>query len=251
MDRLSSGTGAYSHLARLLEAGQPAALATVISGPLAGAKLIVPGAGDPVGTIHPALDAQVIQVAREMLVSERNETREYDLSGEELAVFIEVFPPPHRLVIIGAVHVAIPLHRIAKMLGYQVTVVDPRAAFANRERFTEADEILVEWPDEALARLKPDASTAVVVLTHDRKLDIPALMAALRSPAPYIGAIGSRTTSRERAQLLQAEGAGESDITRIHAPIGLNIGSQTPSEIALSIMAEIVAVRRGRVKRDA
>jgi xanthine dehydrogenase accessory factor len=244
MDRSSSTSGAYSHLARLIEAGQSAALATVISGPLTGAKMVVPGVGDPVGSIHPALDTEIVRDALEMLAGERNETREYALEGETIEVFIEVFPPLQRLVIVGAVHVAIPLHRMAKMLGYHVTVVDPRAAFANRERFEQADEILVEWPDDALARLNPDASTAVVVLTHDRKLDIPALMAALRSPAAYIGAIGSRTTSQERAQLLQAEGAKESEVARIHAPIGLNIGSQTPSEIALSIMGEIVAVRR-------
>jgi xanthine dehydrogenase accessory factor len=239
-------TGAYSHLARLIGADQPAALATAISGELMGAKMVVPGEGEVTGSIHPKLDALIAEDAREMLPEERNSIQEYDLEGGKLEVFIEVFPPPQRLIIVGAVHVAIPLHRMAKLLGYHVTVVDPRTAFANRERFPQADDVLAEWPDDALAKLRPDAGTSVVVLTHDHKLDIPALLAAIRSPARYVGAIGSRTTNNARVEMLRAEGATEEQIARIHAPIGLNIGAQTPPEIALSIIAQMVADRKGR-----
>jgi xanthine dehydrogenase accessory factor len=244
-------SGLYSLLARLIEADQPAALATVISGELIGAKMVVPGDGsgdgsEVTGSIHPQLDAQIASDAREMLPLERNETRTYDLEDGQIEVFIEVFPPPQRLIIVGAVHVAIPLHRFARLLGYHVTVVDPRTAFANRDRFPQADDVLDEWPDDALARLRPSAGTSIVVLTHDHKLDIPALLAAIRSPARYVGAIGSRTTNKARVEMLQAEGATVDQIARIHAPVGLDIGAQSPAEIALSIIAQMVADRRGR-----
>lgn len=238
--------GIYSQLAALIAANRPAALATVISGPLAGAKLLVPGDGEAVGGIHPALDAQLVQDARALLAAEHNAPHRYEVDGDPVEIFIETFPPPPRLIIIGAVHVAIPLHRLAKMLGYQVIVVDARGTLATPERFPAADQILVEWPDDALAQLGLDASCAVVVLTHDPKFDQPALQAALQSPARYIGAIGSRTTNESRMADLRDAGIPDAELARIYAPIGLDIGAQAPAEIALAIMAEIVAADRQR-----
>ena len=137
-------------------------------------------------------------------------------------------------------------HRLGHLLGYHVTVIDARGMLATRERFPLADEVLTEWPDEAMARIGLDAGTAVVVLTHDPKFDHPALVVALRSEARYIGAIGSRGTIRQRQEALLEMGFTAKQFSRIHAPIGLDIGGQTPAEIALSIMAEVVAARHGR-----
>ncbi len=238
--------GIYSQLAEVIAANRPAALATAISGPLAGAKLLVPGTGDPIGTIHPALDAQIVADARALLAAEHNAAHRYEVDGEPIEIFIETFPPPPRLIIIGAVHVAIPLHRLGKTLGYYVIVVDARGTLATPERFPVADQVLVEWPDDALAQIGLDASCAVVVLTHDPKFDQPALQAALQSPARYIGAIGSRTTNESRMAELREAGLSDDQLARIYAPIGLDIGAQSPAEIALAIMAEIVAAGRGR-----
>lgn len=238
--------GIYSQLAAVIAANRPAALATAISGPLAGAKLLLVGDGVPIGTIHPALDEQIVADARALLAAEHNAPHRYEVDGEPIEVFIETFPPPPRLIIIGAVHVAIPLHRLAKTLGYHVTVVDARGTLATPERFPAADQILVEWPDDALALVGLDAACAVVVLAHDPKFDQPALQAALQSPARYIGAIGSRTTNEARLAELREAGLSEADLARIYAPIGLDLGAQTPAEIALAIMAEIVAAERGR-----
>jgi xanthine dehydrogenase accessory factor len=181
-----------------------------------------------------------------MLRDDKNGTVTYKTKDSEVEAFIECFPPPERLVIIGGVHVAIPLHRLAKQLGYHVTVVDARGLLANTERFPLADQVMVEWPDEALQQIKPDRGTSIVVLSHDEKFDIPALLTALRSEARYIGAIGSRTTNEQRFARLREEGMSEEQLARIHAPIGLDIGGKTPSEIALAVLAEVVATRYGR-----
>lgn len=238
--------GVYSVLAELVRDSKPAALATIISGPGVGAKLLVPADGSPTGNFPLGLDARVAQDALELLSAERNETRAYDLAGDQVEVFIEVFPRPPRLFIVGAVHVAIPLHRLARMLGYHVTVIDARGVLATRERFPEADAILAEWPDEVLQGAALDAGCSVVVLTHDPKFDIPALTVALRSSARYVGAIGSRTTNEERRRNLLEQGLTEEQIGRMYAPVGLDIGAKTPSEIALAIMSEIVAVHHNR-----
>jgi xanthine dehydrogenase accessory factor len=158
-------------------------------------------------------------------------------------VFIHVHNPPLRLVIVGAVHIAQPLSRMAALSGYAVTVIDPRRAFASDERFADV-AVSRDWPDEALAALAPDARTAVVMLTHDPKLDDPALEVALGSPAFYIGALGSKRTQAARAKRLADRGLGEAAIARIHGPIGLSIGALSPAEIAIAIMAEITQVRR-------
>jgi xanthine dehydrogenase accessory factor len=238
--------GIYSQLAEVVGAGRPAALATVISGPLAGAKLLLVGDGVPIGTIHPALDLQIVADARALLDAEHNASHHYEVDGEPVEVFIETFPPPPRLIIVGGVHVAIPLHRLGKLLGYHVIVVDARGQLATPDRFPAADQILVEWPDDALNMIGLDRACAVVVLTHDPKFDQPALQAALASPARYIGAIGSRTTNEQRMAELRAAGLSDTQLARIYAPIGLDIGAQTPAEIALAIMAEIVAAGRQR-----
>lgn len=237
---------AYSQLAGLLSDNKPAALATLIKGNRVGAKLLISAGGHAQGSIHPLLDEQIASDALSLLASERNELRSYEAAGEKLGVFIETFPPPQRLVIIGGVHVAIPLHRLARLLGYHVTVVDARGTLATPERFPQADSIIVEWPDDALATIGLDSGTSVVVLTHDPKFDYPALLAAIQSPARYVGAIGSRTTNERRAEALRDMGATEDQIARIHAPIGLDIGAKTPAEIALAVMSEIIANRYGR-----
>ena len=158
-------------------------------------------------------------------------------------VFVHVFNPPLRLVVVGAVHIAQVLVPMAAMVGYEVVVVDPRRSFASGERFPEV-ALAHEWPDEALVALAPDARTAVVTLTHDPKLDDPALIVALRSPAFYIGSLGSRRTHRARLERLRKQGCEESAMARIHAPVGLDIGAESPAEIATSVLAEITAVLR-------
>lgn len=220
-------------------------MATVVHGEMVGRKLLI-SAAQMAGGIRSDLDAEIGRDALDLLRSERSELRTYSAGDEQVEVFIEVFPPPQRLVIIGGVHVAIPLHRIAKQLGYHVTVVDARGTLATAERFPMADSLMVAWPDEALALLDVDSGTSIVVLTHDPKFDHPALMAAVRSAARYIGAIGSRTTNEQRKEALQQLGATDEQLARIHAPVGLDIGAKTPAEIALAIMGEIVAARYGR-----
>ena len=162
------------------------------------------------------------------------------------AIFLEALPAAPTLVIIGATHAAVALARLAKVIGYRVVVADPRKALASRERFPDADELLHLWPDAAFARLRVTDRTAVVLLSHDPKFDRPGLLAALRSAAGYIGAIGSRRTNEERLDWLRAQGVAQHAIERLHAPIGLDIGAATAEEIALSILAEIVASTRGR-----
>lgn len=158
--------------------------------------------------------------------------------------FINVHLPANRLLIIGAVHLAQALVPAAKLAGFDTIVIDPRAGFAMPERFPDTD-LIVEWPDEALARLKPDARTAVVALTHDPKFDDPALITALASDAYYVGVLGGRKNQANRLQRLGALGVEAGQLARIHGPVGLDIGAVTPAEIAISILADIVLARRG------
>ena len=171
-------------------------------------------------------------------------------SGAELArrngdSFVEPFRRPAQLIIIGAIHIAIPLHRLAKTMGYRVTVVDARAKFATKERFPEADELIVAWPDEAMANLAIDNSSYVVILTHDPKFDLPALRSVLTKEAGYVGAIGSRKTNQNRFDALRSEGFTEDQLARVHGPVGLDLGGRGAEETALGILAEITAVRFG------
>ena len=165
-------------------------------------------------------------------------------------LFTHVFQPTPRLIVVGAVHIAQKLVPLARLADFAVDVVDPRIAFATPERFPDVG-LSHDWPDKAVAALKPDSATALVSLTHDPKLDDPALIAALRSPAFYVGALGSRKTHGRRLERLRAEGFDDAVLARLHAPVGLPIGALSPGEIAVSIMAEIVATLRGRTLRAA
>ena len=162
------------------------------------------------------------------------------------STFADVFGPPPRLFVYGAVDTAEALCKAAKAIGWRTIVADARATFATKERLPSADEVIVDWPDEALARVAPDHATAVVVLTHDDKFDLPALKAALASEAFYVGALGSRRNQARRRERLLEAGVLEEALDRIHGPAGLDLGAATPAETALSILAEIVATRFGR-----
>jgi xanthine dehydrogenase accessory factor len=226
----------------LIESGKPFALATGVSGE--------PGFGNsalitPEGTVAGSGSGLMVAAAQELLAV-RTEAGIIREIGPGIEVFVEPFLPPPVLVIIGGVHVAISLARFAKELGFHVIVADPRAKFANRERFPEADEVLLEWPDEALAHLEIDDATTIVLLTHDPKIDEPTLAAALQTKAAYIGAIGSRKTHAERFERMQKWGISPEQLQRVYAPIGLDLGGRTPQETALSVIAEVVAVKNGR-----
>jgi len=166
--------------------------------------------------------------------------------GSKAEVFLEVFPRQPRLVIFGGVHIAMALVPLAKTLGYYTVVADGRRAFLTRARFPEADELLVAWPEEAFRQTGLDASCYVCLLSHDPKFDEPAMALALRSPAAYIGAIGSKKTQAARRERLKSQGFTETDIARVHGPIGLDLGGRSPAETALAIMAQVTAVRYGR-----
>jgi len=167
-------------------------------------------------------------------------------SRAEGDLFVQVFAPPPTLVIVGAVHIAMPLVSLAQTLGFHVRVVDARRAFATRERFPTADELVVAWPQETLKAEELGPQHYVVILSHDPKFDLPALQIALRSQAAYVGLIGSRTTQAKRKAALREAGFGEAELARIHGPVGLDLGGRKPAEIALAILAEIVAARHGR-----
>ncbi len=219
------------------------ATATVISDRGATGKLLIYPDGTCEGEMQPpGLQAQVIAGARELMRQELSSTRAYG----DTQVYIEVYAPPPKLIIVGGVHTAIPLSQYAKILGFRVTIVDGRGRFATRERFPEVDQIIIEWPDEAIPKLKIDNSTYVVVLTHDPKFDLPTLKALSGSQARYIGAMGSRETRRQHMEALRAEGVPDEFLNTVYGPIGLDLGARSPEEVALSIMAEIIAVRYGR-----
>lgn len=161
--------------------------------------------------------------------------------------FVQVVPAPQRLLVVGAVHIAVPLVRLARDFGFSTMVLDPREAFASPERFPVApDHLVCDWPQDALQAWPPDDETYAVLLTHDPKIDDPALEILLRSPSAYIGALGSRSTQAARRERMRAKGFAEADLDRIHGPVGLPIGAQTPDEIALAILAEIIQVKRAR-----
>ncbi len=176
----------------------------------------------------------------------RRRGRSHVLELDERTVFADVLAPPPRLFVYGAVDTAEALCRAAKLLGWRTVVADARASFATRERIPSADELLLLWPEEALAQVRPDADTALLVLTHDDKFDLPLLEAALRTDAFYVGALGSRRNQERRRGLLVERGVTEADLDRIAGPSGLDIGAGTPAETALSMLAEILAVRAGR-----
>ncbi len=189
-------------------------------------------------------NSDVLSVARRAMREDRSKTFEVG----DRRIFVEVFNPPRRLLIVGGVHIAQPLSRLASITGYDVTIIDPRGSFATEERFPGVS-LNSEWPDDAVRMLDPDRRTAVVTLTHDPKLDDPGLEVALRSPAFYIGALGSRRTHASRKERLLATGFTEEELARIHAPVGLDIGAVSPPEIAVAILGEITDVLH-RADRD-
>ncbi len=236
-------TQLFDQLRAAIEAERPAASVTIIRGPddLLGRGLVwVDGLNSPQGLDGELLE-ESIQAARSALAD--GQSRRYTLPDGQVEVFADVILPSPMLVIVGGVHISIALAKLAKVLGYRTVIVDPRRAFGSPERFSHADRLIQAWPDEALESLQLSHSSAVAVLTHDPKLDDPALIAALSGPAHYVGALGSKTTqSKRRARLLEA-GLSQAQVDRLHGPIGLDIGAHSPEEIALSILAEIVAAR--------
>ena len=252
----------YDELEAALRANWPVALATVIEGPHAGAKLLV-GPEREAGTLgagswatgslgDPDLDRVVRRDALGELEAGTTIVRHYGEHGEAregaVSVFIESFAPPPRMLIFGAVDFTKALVKVARVLGYHVTVCDAREVFATRRRFPDADEVVVDWPHRLLERegatLGP--RDAICVLTHDHKFDVPAIVAALQTDVGYLGAMGSRRTHAERVSRLRDEGVDDAGIARILAPIGLDLGGRTPEETAISICAEIIARRTGR-----
>jgi xanthine dehydrogenase accessory factor len=239
-------TTIYETLAAAIAAEQPVAVATVVGGAgQAGAKLLARPGADPLGGLGAGVPEQeVARAMLAMLAHAESGIQSFDTAAGPVEVFIETFPPPPTMFIVGAVHIAIPLVTFAKVLGFRTVVVDARGAFATPERFAHADELVTEWPDEALTG-RLNSNSFVVLLTHDPKLDDPALKVALPSPARYVGALGSPKTHAKRLERLRAEGVPEEQLARLHAPIGLKIGGATPEEIAVSIIAEIVAAKHG------
>jgi xanthine dehydrogenase accessory factor len=240
----------FDRLAAALRSDTPVALVTRLDGAQAGAKLLV-FADETVGDLGtPGLNFAGAGEARALLAVGENALRSFGENGEpvgvEVRVFIAAYAPKPVMYIFGAIDFSRAMARIGKYLGYRVTVVDARPVFATKARIPDADEIVVSWPDEFLERAPVDARTALIILTHDVKFDIPLLQVALRTEAGYIGAMGSRRTHANRVDALRAAGVGENDLARISAPIGLDIGARTPEETAISIAAEIVALREGR-----
>lgn len=193
-----------------------------------------------------ALEEGGLAAMREALHADRNRL----IEGPDGRVFIQVFSPPRRCFVVGAVHIAQPLVQMLALADYQAIVIDPRESFATEARFPGL-ELSTEWPDEALERLKPDHRSAVVTLTHDPKLDDPALAVALRSECFYIGALGSKRTHAARCGRLKDMGFADADLARIHGPIGLSIGAVSPAEIAVSILAQITQTLRRGEKAEA
>jgi xanthine dehydrogenase accessory factor len=232
--------------AALVRDGGRGALVTALGedAPRPAARMLVTPDGARVGSLgDPALDDAAASHADELMWAERSELREAD----GVDVFVDAAFPPPRLVIFGAIDFAAQLCTLARTAGWRPYVVDPRARFATPERFPDAEEVIAAWPEEAFARLGGiDRATSIAVLTHDPKLDDAALLLALQSDAPYIGAMGSHRANAERRERLLAAGVTEEEIERVNAPVGLDLGGITPEETALSIMAEVSAVRRGR-----
>jgi len=239
-------------LLRTLEASvaarRPVVTATVMGGPHIGTQLLV---GEGATILHgtsgdDAVNRQLAAMAAESLAARRTEERSLPSASGEARVFVESYLPAPSLVVVGAAHIAVPLTKFAQDLGFDVTLIDAREWFLTEERFPHVPRRILAWPDKGLAQVTLDAETYLVILSHDPKFEGPALKTALRSPLRYIGAIGSRRTHADRIATLRSEGVSDEELARIHAPIGLDIGAVSPEEIALSILAEMLAVRSGK-----
>lgn len=229
---------------------QLVATVTIVRGPaeLMGRELLVSEEGRLAGRLDAGLDEPAISAARVLLEKEQSQRLALTMTGAEpVEVFVDVLEPAPTLILVGGVHIAIALAAIARTLGYRTIVVDPRRAFGSEARFPHADRLIQAWPDEAFKHISLTRSTAVAMLTHDPKIDDPALKIVLASRAFYVGALGSRKTQAQRQQRLLKAGLSEAQLERLLGPIGLEIGAKTPEEIALAVMAQIVAARNGRL----
>lgn len=238
----------YDTTRTYLQQQVPFVLTTIVAGPEGiGTKMLVRENGATEGTLTPAgLGEFVIRDALGLLREGRSETRHYEAPGGAFDVFIQSFPAPSTLLIVGASGAAQPLTSFAKALGYRVIVADARAAFADPARFPYADDVLKGWPQDVLPEIPLTPSTYVVLLSHDPKFDEPTLDIVLPSAVPYIGAIGSRNTQRQRFARLRDAGYSDEQLARLHGPIGLDLGGRSNEETALAILAEVTAVRYGR-----
>lgn len=248
----------YSELGEVawaVRAGQPVAVATVVAGPgrVGARRVIWPADREPnaTGTLGSGdrLDQAVDDDARGMLAQGLTGTRRYGPEGErrrdELSVFVQSFAPPPQMLVFGAIDFAAAVARIGKFLGYRVTVCDARPVFATASRFPDADEVVTDWPHRYLAGTGTDERTVICVLTHDPKFDVPVLEVALRAPAAYVGAMGSRRTHADRLERLREAGLSEVELARLRSPIGLDLGARTPEETAVAIAAELIQLRWG------
>jgi xanthine dehydrogenase accessory factor len=239
----------YATIQQTIKTDQLAATVTIIRGPAEwlGHEMLVPQDGTPTGTLGDQLDRPALAAARAAMTEGQSERVTLpDSAPEPVEIFIDVMKPSPALILVGGVHIAIALAAIAKTLGYHTIVIDPRRAFSSEARFPHVDRLIQAWPDEAFQQINLTRSTAVAMLTHDPKIDDPALKIVLKSHAFYIGVLGSSKTQEQRRQRLRAAGVSEADLARLHGPIGIDLGGRTPEEIALAIMAEIAAVRNGR-----
>jgi xanthine dehydrogenase accessory factor len=230
--------GLVEEVAAAVRDERPVAYVTTIAGAATGNPRVIDAQGEPADEVEAA--------ARPLLVM--GESGVVTVGDDE--VFVSSFVPRPAMYVFGAIDFASALCTVGRFLGYRVTVCDPRAIFVTPERFPDADELVTEWPNEFLARAPVDARSAICVLTHDAKFDVPALKAALATPARYIGAMGSRRTTQRRREKLLAEGVAEEELERVHAPIGLPIASRTPEEVAIAIGAEIVSVANRASRKE-
>ncbi len=231
---------------------RPAVLVTVVDGPGTGHKLLLVEGAEPAGQLgDPDLHRVVARDAEAALASASTSVRRYGEHGEAnetaVTVFFEAYAPPPRLLIFGAVDFTAALVRVAKVLGYHVTVCDAREVFATKARFPLADAVVVDWPHRHLGEVGATLGPrdAICVLTHDVKFDVPAIVAALATDVGYLGAMGSRRTTEQRAERLREEGVTDAQLARLLAPIGLDLGARTPEETAVAICAEMIAQRTG------
>jgi xanthine dehydrogenase accessory factor len=242
----------YPALKSCLEQNQLVAVATVIDGPGLGNKLMLWPNGRTFGSLgNTMLDGQTCKWMQKQITTQEIGWTTFNVSAHHVAqvdVFVDIFAPVSRMVVIGAVHIAIPLVTLAKALGYHTIVIDPREAFATHERFPQVDELVIDWPSDALERLHPDEGTYIAVLSHDEKLDNPALAVALKSPARYVGVLGTRKKIPQRFAALRELGVTDEQLDKLRAPIGMNLGAVLPDEIALSILAEMVTAKHGLPK---
>lgn len=233
---------ALEAIQRILDAEEFGSAVTFVDGPLAGAKTVLDASGEIIsGELPPDVGADITEDALALMNHEQHKAVGYD----DHSVFIETLAPPPDLLVFGAVHIGQALTSFGSQMGYRVTVVDSRPAFATEERFPDAQRVIVGWPRDIMDQLHFDRRTWVVVLSHDPRHETPPLEAALKADTRYIGAMGSRRTHRLRVERLEELGFSHDDIARIHSPIGLDIGAETPQEVAVSILAEMTLVRYG------